>query len=79
MQETRDLRKRLAAAIDAIEVVDTHEFIPNEEDFNMLMDVYQIDRYLSDITWEMKQNSRKNAIIPIRGILKVLGKSFLNN
>lgn len=61
------------------ELVNSEKFIPVEEDFNMLMDVYQLDRYLDDITWEMKQNNKRNAIIPIRGVLKILGKSFLNN
>ncbi len=59
------------------ELVLNEEFIPVEKDFNMLMDVYQIDRYLGDINWEMKQENRRNAIIPIRGILKIMNKSFI--
>ena len=57
-------------------VVD-EKFIPIDEDFNMLLDVFQIERYLNDIAWELKQESRKNAIIPVRGILKVMQKSFI--
>lgn len=53
------------------------QFIPTEKDLNMLLEVYQIERYLTDITWELNQPNRKNAIIPIRGILKILQKSFI--
>ena len=59
------------------ELVINEEFTPIEADFNMLMDIYQIERYLGDIDWQFKQKNRKNAIIPIRGILKILGKSFI--
>ena len=59
------------------DLVKDQKFIPVEEDFNMLLDVYQVERYLTDIEWEMKHSNKKNAIIPIRGVLKVLGKSFL--
>ena len=58
-------------------LVTNEKFIPTKHDFNMLLDVYQIERYLSDIVWELKQKSRKNAIIPIRGLLKVMHKSFI--
>jgi len=59
------------------EFVLNEKFTPDEADFNMLLSIYRIERYLSDIAWELKQKSRRNAIIPIRGILKELGKSFL--
>jgi maltose alpha-D-glucosyltransferase/alpha-amylase len=52
-------------------------FIPVDKDFNMLLDIYRVERYLNDTAWELKQKNRKNAIIPIRGILKILGKSFI--
>lgn len=59
------------------ELVQGQDFIPNMADFNMLLDIYQIDRYLADIAWELNQKNRKNAIIPVRGILKVMRKSFI--
>ena len=59
------------------ETVNDEKFIPVETDFNMLLSVYQIERYLTDIAWEMKKKNWKNAIIPIRGVLNVIGKSFL--
>jgi maltose alpha-D-glucosyltransferase/alpha-amylase len=58
-------------------LVTNEKFIPTKQDFNMLLDVYQIERYLADIVWELKQKNRKNAIIPIRGLLKVMHKSFI--
>jgi len=59
------------------DLVQGQDFMPIEEDFNMLLDIYQIERYLNDIAWELKQENRRNAIIPIRGILNILGKSFV--
>ena len=57
--------------------IEIEKFIPVDEDFNMLLDVFQIERYLNDLVWELKQEKRRNAIIPIRGILKVMQKSFI--
>lgn len=62
---------------DYKELVLNERFIPNEKDFIMLIDIYQTERYLADISWEMNQKNRKNAIIPIRGVLKVMKKSFI--
>lgn len=59
------------------DLVSDEKFTPKESDFNMLLEIYQTEKYLSDILWEMKQDNKKNAIIPIRGILKILGKSFI--
>jgi len=59
------------------ELVKGEKFTPVDADFNMLLGVYQIERYLADITWELNQKNRRNAIIPVRGVLKVLGKSFI--
>ncbi len=59
------------------ELVSGEKFIPIDKDFNMLLDVFQVERYLADIAWELNQEDRKNAIIPVRGILKVLHKSFI--
>jgi maltose alpha-D-glucosyltransferase/alpha-amylase len=59
------------------DLVDGQKFIPIEADFNMLLEIYQMDRYLNDIAKELSQRNRKNAIIPIRGILKVMRKSFI--
>ncbi len=59
------------------ELVANEDFIPVDKDFNLLLDVNLIERYLADIIWELKQDDRKNAIIPIRGILKVMHKSFI--
>lgn len=59
------------------ELVIDEKFIPVDEDFNMLLDVFQIERYLIDLIWELKQENKRNAIIPIRGILKVMQKSFI--
>ena len=53
-------------------------FIPVEEDFNMLIEVYLIERYLTDIAWELAQKNKKKAIIPIRGVLKVMNESYIN-
>jgi len=53
-------------------------FIPIADDFNMLIDVYLIERYLGDITWEMQKKNKKKAIMPVRGVLKVLNRSFIN-
>lgn len=55
------------------------KFIPVEEDFNLLLEVYLMERYLADISWELNQKNRKKAIIPIRGILKIMHKSFMDN
>jgi maltose alpha-D-glucosyltransferase/alpha-amylase len=60
------------------DLVNNVQFIPAEKDFNMLLDIYRIERYLNDIAWELQQKNRKNAIIPVRGVLKILGKSFIN-
>ena len=60
------------------ELVVGEKFIPVEQDFNMLLDVYQAERYLADIVWELNGEDRKNAIIPVRGILKILHKSFID-
>lgn len=59
------------------DLVAGEKFIPNNEDFNMLLDIYLIERYLADIAWELKRENIKNAIIPVRGILKVMRKSFI--
>lgn len=53
-------------------------FIPGDADFRMLIDVYLIDRYLGDMTWELSQSNKKQSIIPIRGVLKVMNASFIN-
>lgn len=58
--------------------VNGQPFIPKEADFNMLIEVYLIDRYLEDISWELQQKNNKQAIIPVRGILKVMNESFIN-
>ncbi len=60
-------------------LVEGEKFIPIEKDFNMLMEIYLAERYLSDIAWELNQKDRKKAIIPIRGILKIMHKSFMDN
>ena len=59
------------------DLVMNNNFIPGEADFNMLLDVYRIERYLADLAWELKQKNIRNSIIPVRGLLKILGKSFL--
>ena len=61
------------------ELVAGERFIPKSEDFNMLLDIYLLERYLADILWELKRENIKNAIIPVRGILKVMKKSFITN
>jgi hypothetical protein len=53
-------------------------FIPKAADFNMLIEVYLIERYLGDISWELQQKNNKQAIIPVRGILKIMNQSFIN-
>ncbi len=58
--------------------VQNQAFIPVEEDFNMLIETYLADRYLADLEWELLQKDRKRAIIPVRGVLKVLNKSFID-
>ena len=60
------------------ELVIGENFIPVQKDFNMLLDVYQAERYLADIVWELNGEYRKNGIIPVRGLLKVLHKSFID-
>ncbi len=59
------------------ELVVGQRFIPKDQDFNLLLDVYQLERYLTDIVFELKQSNKKNAIVGVRGILKVMGKSFI--
>lgn len=59
------------------EYVNTHPFIPEENDFNMLLDVYQMEKYLAQIAWELSQDHKNNAIIPVRGMLKIMQKSFI--
>jgi maltose alpha-D-glucosyltransferase/alpha-amylase len=60
------------------ENVKSQPFIPVENDFNMLIEMYMIDRYLANIEWELMQKHKKQAIIPVRGILKIMNKSFIN-
>ncbi len=64
--------------VNYLEHVKGEPFIPNREDFSMLIDVYLIERYLGDIAWELLQKNKKKAIIPIRGVLKVMKESFIN-
>jgi hypothetical protein len=40
--------------------------------------MYLIERYLADIAWEISKKNKRQAIIPIRGILKVMNASFIN-
>ena len=61
-----------------IEHVTGEKFIPVKDDFNMLLEVYMIDKYFYDISWEMSNANKKKAIIPVRGILKVMNESFIN-
>jgi maltose alpha-D-glucosyltransferase/alpha-amylase len=60
------------------EHVMNESFIPNNDDLSMLVDVYLIERYLGDIAWELQQKNKKKAIIPVRGVLKVMKQSFIN-
>jgi hypothetical protein len=60
------------------EHVQNQDFIPVDADFNMLIDMYLIERYLADIAWEISKKNKRQAIIPIRGILKVMNASFIN-
>lgn len=60
------------------EYVKNQPFIPVKADFDMLVETYLIDRYLADMEWELLQKDRKRAIIPVRGVLKVLNASFIN-
>jgi maltose alpha-D-glucosyltransferase / alpha-amylase len=60
------------------ENVRSQPFIPVEDDFNMLIEIYMIDRYLANIEWELMQKHKKQAIIAVRGILKIMNKSFIN-
>jgi len=64
--------------VNYLDHVKGEPFIPDNEDFNMLIDVYLIERYLGDIAWELQQKNKKKAIIPIRGVLKVMKESFIN-
>ncbi len=60
------------------ENVRSQPFIPVVDDFNMLIEIYMIERYLANLEWELMQKHKKQAIIPVRGILKIMNKSFIN-
>ncbi len=53
-------------------------FIPNQSDFNMMMECYLVERYLGGMIFSLERQDYRQAIIPARGILKILNKSFIN-
>ncbi len=47
-------------------------FIPEKKDFNMLLEVFLIEKYLTEMELELTKKDPGKAIIPVRGILKIL-------
>ena len=53
-------------------------FIPNQTDFNMLIECYLTERYLNDLALALERSDLRQAIIQVRGVLKILNKSFID-
>ncbi len=59
------------------ECIQGSELMPSEENFNLLLEIFLIEKYLYELEHELKLEDKQNAIIPVRGILKILNKSFI--
>ncbi len=52
--------------------------MPNLADQNMLIECYLTERYLNDMALSLERGDLRQAIIQVRGVLKILNKSFIN-
>lgn len=48
-------------------------FMPVENDFNMLLEINMIEKYLVEAINELKKKDKSQAIVPVRGIAKLMG------
>ena len=64
--------------INYLDAVNGRDFIPKGDDFKFLLDIYLIEKYLNDVPKAMKDDNKKKRIIPVRGILNVMNKSFIS-
>jgi maltose alpha-D-glucosyltransferase/alpha-amylase len=59
--------------VNYLELVSHAQFIPEQEDFNIILETLLLEKYLTELELEMKQKDQSRGIIPVRGISKILG------
>ena len=58
--------------VNYLDHVQGEAFIPEKKDFDMVLEVFLLEKYLTELQMELTKNNKSKAIIPVRGIAKIL-------